>query len=70
LSALKFSCHTFCDYWKKYKPVKNVAFFEGISMGILGRVFMAKRSASFTALFNDMNKTKYGGAVRFVDDCA
>ena len=68
--TIKFSCHTFCAYWQKYKPLNNVAFFEEISIGILGRVLIAERSASFTAVFNVTNKTNYGGVVRSADDHA
>jgi len=33
-------------------------------------VFTAERPASFTALFNDTNKTNYGGAVRYAGNLA
>ena len=49
----------------KVQASEKRSVFEGISIGILDRVLMAKRFASFTALFNDMSKTNYGGAVRY-----
>jgi hypothetical protein len=60
-----FLAALFCAYLQKYRRD-----FERNRMRILGRVFITERPASSTPLFNDMNKTNYGGAVRYADDCA
>ena len=54
----------------KVQATEKRCVVEEISIGILCKVFMAERPASFTALFNDMNKTNYGGAVRNAGDRA
>ena len=60
----------FLSLLAKVQATEKRCVFEEISIGILGRVFMAERPASFTALFNDMNKTNYGGAARYAGDLA
>ena len=54
----------------KVQATEKRCVFEEISIRILGRLFIAERSASFTALFNDMNRTNYGGEVRYEGDRA